>query len=96
MFNTSNIHTLTEFTRKPSEHIQRISETKQAELLTVNGKGAVVVQDAETYERMAELAEYAESIRSIKQALNEESISINDFRDQFETKFGIKNEALKD
>ena len=32
------------------------------EVLTVNGKAAVVVQDAETYEKMSALAEYAEYV----------------------------------
>ena len=64
MFQSSDIHTVTEFSRKPAEHIKRLSESKRPEILTVNGKAAVVVQDAETYEKMAVLADYAESIQN--------------------------------
>ena len=64
MFHSSDIHTVTDFSRKPAEHIKRLSESKRPEILTVNGKAAVVIQDAKTYERMAELADYAESIKT--------------------------------
>ena len=47
-------------------------EQKRTEILTVNGKAAVVVQDAETHEQMAELAQYAESLQCIRLALSEE------------------------
>ena len=43
---------------------------KDPEILAVNGKTGVVVQDAETYERISALDEYAESIQS-RQALSE-------------------------
>ena len=66
MFNRSDIHTVTDFNRKPAEHIKRLMESKRPEVLTVNGKAAVVVQDAETCEYMAELAEYAKSIQNIR------------------------------
>ncbi|NKC13202.1 MAG: type II toxin-antitoxin system prevent-host-death family antitoxin [Gammaproteobacteria bacterium] len=62
MFSSSDIHTVTDFSRKPAEHIKRLHKSKRPEILTVNGKAAVVVQDAETYEKMAELAAYADSI----------------------------------
>lgn len=90
MFNSSDIHTVTEFSRKPAEHIKRLNESKRPEILTVNGKAAVVVQDAETYERMVELAEYAESIQHIRQALAEEGRPLNQFAREFESKHGIK------
>lgn len=90
MFQSSDIHTVTDFSRKPAEHIKRLMESKRPEVLTVNGKAAVVVQDAETYERMAELAEYAESIQSIRQALSEESRPLTQFTKTFESQHGIK------
>lgn len=65
-------------------------ESKRPEILTVNGKAAVVIQDAEAYERMAALAEYAESIQSIKQALFEEGRPLDQFTREFEAKHGIK------
>ncbi|PCK08063.1 MAG: prevent-host-death family protein [Alteromonadaceae bacterium] len=90
MFNSSDIHTVTDFSRKPAEHIKRLMDSKRPEILTVNGKAAVVVQDAETYERMAAMAEYAESIQSIRQALSEEGRPLEQFSTEFEARFGIK------
>ena len=89
MFQSSDIHTVTEFTRKPAEHIKRLNDSKRPEILTVNGKPAVVVQDAETYEKMAQLADYAESIVNIRQALTEKGRPLNEFISEFETKNGI-------
>ena len=90
MFNSSDIHTVTDFSRKPAEYIKRLRDTKRPEILTVNGKAAIVVQDAETYERMAALAGYAESIQSIRQALSEKGRPFNQFTNVFEAKHGIK------
>jgi prevent-host-death family protein len=90
MFNSADIHTVTDFSRKPAEHIKRLAKTKRPEILTVNGKAAVVVQDAETYEKMAELADYAESIINIRQALSEEGRPVGEFAAEFEAKHGIK------
>ena len=89
MFRSSSIHTVTEFCRKPAEHIRRLRKHKRPELLTVNGKAAVVVQDAEIYEDMAELAQYAQSLRSIRQALSEEGRALDQFTAEFEAERGI-------
>lgn len=90
MFNSSDIHTVTDFSRKPSEHIKRLMDSKRPEILTINGKAAIVMQDAETYERMAALAEYAESIQDIRLALSEEGRQLKQFTKAFEAKQGIK------
>ncbi len=90
MFHSTDIHTLTDFNRKPAEHIKRLTESKRPELLTVNGKAAIVVQDAESYEKMAALADYAESVLNIRQALAQEGRQLGDFAKDFELKYGIK------
>lgn len=89
MFKSADIHTVTDFSRKPAEHIKRLSESKRPELLTVNGKAAVVVQDAETYEKMAALADYADSVLHIRQSLSEDGRSLEDFTLEFEARHGI-------
>ncbi len=90
MFNSCDIHTVTDFSRKPAEHIKRINKSKRPEVLTVNGKAAIVVQDAETYEKMAELASYADSIINIRQALSEEGRPLGEFAAEFEARYGIE------
>jgi prevent-host-death family protein len=89
MFQSSDIHTVTDFSRKPAEHIKRLKKSKRPEILTVNGKAAVVVQDAETYERMAQLADYADSIVNIRQALSEKGRPLKEFAAEFEARNDI-------
>lgn len=43
MYSTSDIYPVSDFNRKPSDHIKRIQKTKKPEILTVNGKAAVVM-----------------------------------------------------
>lgn len=62
---------------------------KRPEILTVNGKAAVVVQGAETYERMAQFVDYAGSIVNIRQALSEEGRPLKEFTSEFEARNGI-------
>lgn len=90
MFTSSDIYTVTDFSRKPAEHIKRLNESKRPEILTVNGRAAVVIQDAESYEKMAALADYADSLLNIRKALSEEGRDLKDFTQEFETKYGIK------
>ena len=67
MFSTSDIHSLTDFQRNTKEHVQRLTSTKRPEILTVNGKAQLVVQDAQAYEEMVELLY---SIKQISQSVN--------------------------
>jgi len=55
MFSMDAIHPVSDFSRKPAEHIKRLKETGRPEILTVNGKAAVVIQDAKAYEEMTHL-----------------------------------------
>ncbi len=71
MFSTADIYTVSEFNRKTGEHIQRLKATGRPQVLTQNGKPAVVVQDAAAYEEMARLATYGESVTHVRRALQE-------------------------
>ena len=62
MFRPDQVHSLSEFQRNSKEFVERLSSTKQAELLTVNGKAALVIQDAESYKEMLELLETIKNI----------------------------------
>lgn len=63
----TDIHTLDSFRRKSKEHVDRLHSTGRPEVLTVNGKPSVVVQDAAAYEEQAQklavLQALAESVR---------------------------------
>ena len=48
-----------------------------------------VVKDAETCEKMAALAAYAESVQSIRQAMSEQGRPLEEFTAEFEARNGI-------
>ena len=54
MVRATDIHSVTEFTRNAKAYIQQIKETRNPIALTVNGDAQVVVQDAESYQRMVD------------------------------------------
>ena len=53
MLDTREIHSLTDFLRNHKAHVTRLKETHAPEVLTVNGKAEVVVQDAASYQANA-------------------------------------------
>ncbi|MCB9965314.1 MAG: type II toxin-antitoxin system Phd/YefM family antitoxin [Rhodospirillales bacterium] len=55
MFTIDQIRPVSDFSRKPAEHIKRLKETGLPEVLTVNGRAELVIQDAQAYEEMASL-----------------------------------------
>jgi len=68
MFSMDAIHPVSDFSRKPAEHIKRLKETGLPEILTVNGKAAVVIQDASAYEEMTHLLDTLKKIANAAQA----------------------------
>ena len=69
MVKTSAIKPLSDFLRNSKSHIQKLHDTQEPEILTVNGEASVVVQDAESYEKMAQLAEQAIQDARLQSAL---------------------------
>ncbi|MDJ0898822.1 MAG: type II toxin-antitoxin system Phd/YefM family antitoxin [Xenococcus sp. MO_188.B8] len=62
MLSLRDIHPLSEFQRGAKAFLARLKETKAPIVLTVNGKAAAVVQDAESYQQLLERIELLESI----------------------------------
>ena len=67
---TTAIRPLSDFLRNSKVHIAKLKQTQEAEVLTVNGSAAVVVQDPEAYERMKALAEQAIQDAKLQSALS--------------------------
>jgi prevent-host-death family protein len=65
----TEIASLTDFKRNSSDAIKRLKETGQPQVLTVNGRAEVVVQDVASYQRLLELADRAEAIEGIRRGL---------------------------
>jgi len=57
MIRPEDIGSLTDFARNTKAHLQRLRRTGRPQLLTVNGKAEVVVQNAAAYQRLIEALE---------------------------------------
>ena len=94
MIRTQNIHSLTDFLRNAKAHIQNLKETKEPEVLTVNGKAEVVVQDAESYQAMVNELERLEIIEAIRRGQKDYEegryLSLEQVRERWKEKYGIQ------
>jgi len=66
MVRPEDIWSLTDFSRNTKAHLKRLRQTGRAELLTVNGKAEVVVQNASAYERLIKALEKLKRVSSGK------------------------------
>jgi prevent-host-death family protein len=64
-----DIMSLSTFKRDSNKVVRQMKKTKQPVVLTVNGKAAVVVQDAESHQNLLELKERAEVVETLRQRL---------------------------
>jgi prevent-host-death family protein len=65
----SEILPISDFVRNASAHTARIRQTKRAEILTQHGRPSLAIMPAEEYERLADAAEYLDSIEAIRMGL---------------------------
>jgi prevent-host-death family protein len=90
-----DIQSLTTFRRSSSDFIKRLKKSKRPMVLTVNGKAAAVVQDAEAYQRLLDIAARADVNEGIRQGLEDEKNGrlqpIREFFAEFEAKYGISH-----
>ena len=65
MIAIQDIRSLTDFQRDTKAHLKRLKRTGRPEVLTVNGRAELIVQDAAAYE------ETIDAIRGIQRGLDE-------------------------
>lgn len=70
MFDVKDIRSLSDFQRNTRTHLSRLKKSGKPEILTVNGKAALVVQDAASYQRLLEAADLADSVRTLRTRLD--------------------------
>ena len=66
---TKDIQSLTTFRRRSGDFMKQLKKSKRPVVLTVNGKAAAVVQDAEAYQRLLDIAAHADAEEGIRQGL---------------------------
>jgi prevent-host-death family protein len=68
---TKDIQSLTTFRRRSGDFMKQLKKSKRPVVLTVKGKPAAVVQDAEAYQRLLDIAARADSEEGIRQGLDD-------------------------
>ncbi len=96
MLNISrDIHSLSSFKRNTVEFLEQMKQTGKPVVLTVNGKAELVVQDAESYQKLLDALERLEAIAGIKQGLEDvetgKTSSLTEFDQEMRQKYGISS-----
>jgi prevent-host-death family protein len=68
---TKDIQSLTTFRRRSGDFLKQLKKSKRPVVLTVKGKAAAIVQDAEAYQRLLDLAANADAEEGIRQGLDD-------------------------
>ena len=63
---SQDIHPLTAFKRNTSGFMSQMKQTRRPVVLTVNGKAELVVQDAESYQRIVDRLDRFEAVEAIR------------------------------
>ncbi len=62
-----DIQAMTTLRRNPGKFMKHLKKTKKPLILTINGKAEAVVQDAEAYQRLLDIAAQADALEGIRQ-----------------------------
>jgi prevent-host-death family protein len=68
---SKDIRSLSDFKRNTSELMDRMKQTGNPVVLTLNGRAELVVQDAAAYQRLLEHNEEAEALEGIRRGLED-------------------------
>ncbi|RJP25151.1 MAG: type II toxin-antitoxin system Phd/YefM family antitoxin [Candidatus Omnitrophota bacterium] len=69
MIHLENICSLSDFQRNTKTILERLKETGLPQVLTINGKAEVVVQNAASYQKILDTLDRLEAIEGIKRGL---------------------------
>ncbi len=89
----TDIQSLTSFRRNSAGMMKHLKKSKRPLVLTLNGKAAAVVQDAEAYQRLLDVAARADVGEGIRQGLEDarkkRTRPVRQFFDEFESTRGL-------
>jgi prevent-host-death family protein len=68
---TKDIQSLTTFRRRSGEFLKQLKKSKRPVVLTVKGRAAAIVQDAEAYQRLLDIAAQSDAREGIRQGLED-------------------------
>ncbi len=67
--NLAKIHPITDFVRNYRAYLTRMQESREPEILTVNGMAECVLVDAETFQEMSVAWEKDKFVRAVHQGI---------------------------
>jgi len=71
MIQPTNISPLTAFKRRTPEFVKRLKKTGLPEVLTIEGRGELIVQDAAAYQKLLDVVDRPEAILGIRRGLED-------------------------
>ncbi|MCB0825295.1 MAG: type II toxin-antitoxin system Phd/YefM family antitoxin [Armatimonadetes bacterium] len=71
MIKAQSIDSLTNFQKNTRQFVDLLEKTKEPLVLTVNGKAKLVVQDAESYQKMLDQIERARLIEAVQEGIRQ-------------------------
>jgi PHD/YefM family antitoxin component YafN of YafNO toxin-antitoxin module len=87
------IYPLSEFQNGVKVFLEKLRGTKEAIVLTVDGKASVVIQDAESYQQLLDRLELLETITGVHKSLEEfeqgKGIPLDEAFQQLQAKYDI-------
>jgi len=90
---TQDIQSLTTFRRRSGDFMRQLRKSQRPVVLTVKGKAAAVVQDAQAYQRLLDIAASADAAEGIRQGLEDarkgRTRPAREFFAEFEAKYGL-------
>jgi prevent-host-death family protein len=91
---TKDIQSLTTFRRRSGDFMKQLKRSKRPVVLTVKGKAAAIVQDAEAYQRLLDIAAQADAAEGIRQGLRDSARGrtrpLREFLAEFESAHGLR------
>jgi prevent-host-death family protein len=91
---TKDIQSLTTFRRRSGDFMKQLKKSKRLVVLSVRGKATAVVQDAEAYQRLLDIAARVDAEEGIRQGLEDtkkgKTWPAKDFFGEFEAEHGIR------
>lgn len=77
MIRVQDIRSLTDFRRNTKEFVERLRQTRDPMVLTVNGEAAIVVQDAVAYEATTERLQQLETeVQQLQEANLKQALAV--------------------
>jgi prevent-host-death family protein len=71
MIDLREVRSVTEFQRNIKDYVGRLKQRKTPLVLTVNGRAELVVQDAESYQKLLDPLERAEALAAIRKGMEQ-------------------------